>query len=129
MRRQGMSPTSTPKSIGLTELIYQVKRELIQPQGGTADPFPLLAVEEVELEISVTVSKRAEGGLNIQVVELGGGRERSDVHTVRVKLSPLLAREERVTELRRDPRWERIVQQQVDATLKGGGQELQKDSY
>lgn len=124
-----MPAKSAPASIGLTELIYQVKRELMQPEEGEADPVPLLAVEEVELEIAVTVSKTVEAGLNIQVIQLGGGGERSDVHTVRVKLLPLLTREERLSELRRDSRWDDIVRHQLDSTLKGYRGETLKDQY
>jgi hypothetical protein len=124
-----MSPAPNAKPIGLTELIYQVKRELMRPGEGISDPVPLLAVEEVELEIAVTVSKRAKAGLNIQVVELGGGSERSDVHTVRVKLLPLLSHEERLSELRQDPRWGKIVRQQVESTLKGGSEETLRDQF
>ena len=124
-----MSLMSNNKPIGLTELIYRVKRELMQPEQDGADPVPLLAVDEVELRIAVKVSKKAQAGLNIQVVELGGGGEHSDVHTVRVKLTPLLTRQERLANLRRDPRWDEVVRQQVEATLKGFPEESLKEQY
>jgi len=120
---------SDSKPIGLAEFIYQVKRELMQTTGEATDPVPLLAVEEVELEIAVTVTKKMEAGLRIQVVELGGGGERNNVHTVRVKLSPLMTRDERVAQLRQDPRWSQIVQDQMRATLKGLGGTSRKDEY
>lgn len=106
------------EGIGLAELIQQVKRELLLPPD-LSDSAPLLSVEEIDLEIGFTVTKKAEAGIHIQVVELGGSGERSDVHTVSVKLTPLLSHEERLTELRKDPRWGKIVQQQVESTLKG----------
>lgn len=105
-------------SIGLAEFIYQVKRELLQPQDGRADPAPILSVDEVELTIEVTVSKDAKAGINIHVLEVGGGAGRSDVHTVHVKLTPLLSREERIALLRRRPDWDRIQGAVLAATSK-----------
>lgn len=108
----------TNKSIGLSELIDQVRYELLE-KPDSADKTPLLSVEDVELDISVTVTKKGEGGLNIQVVALGAGVERTQVHTVRVRLLPLLSHEERLAELKTDPRWDKIVSQQKEALLKG----------
>lgn len=119
--------SSTP--IGLTELIYQVKRELLQPAEGEEDPYPLLVVDEIELEIAIAVTKKGEAGLSIQVLSASGGAERSHADTVRVKLSPILTREERLTELRQDPGWRQIVQEQMKATLKGRGDQAQIDAY
>jgi hypothetical protein len=116
-------------SIGLAELLYQVKRDLLQPEDVFADPVPLLSVEEVELELAVTVSKRAGAGLNIQVVELAGGGERADVHRVLVRLAPLLTREERLAQLQKDPRWNRVVEIQIAATLKGVEGQSHRDPY
>lgn len=106
------------ESIGLAELINQVKRELAQPLD-LDDPTPTLAVEEIDLEIGITVSKKAEGGVRIHVVELGAGGERVDVHTVRVKLLPLLTREQLLDELQKSPDWQKVVQHQMTETLKG----------
>jgi hypothetical protein len=106
------------QGIGLAELIKQVKMELfISPQSD--DSAPLLSVEEIELDISVTVSKDARAGINIQVVELGGSGQRSDVQLVHVKLVPLLTREERLEALRSREDWDEIVQGQLTATIKG----------
>jgi hypothetical protein len=115
--------------IGLAEYIYQVKRELMQPEEGVVDPVPLLAIEEVELDIAVTVSIEAKAGLKVYVVELGGGGDRSDAHSVHVKLAPLLSPEERMSKLSQDPRWAEIVTQQMEYTLKGRSAEPLKDQY
>jgi len=115
------------KPIGLAEFIHQVKREMLEEKLDAK--APLLAVDEVDLEIAITVSREAKAGLNIQVLELGTGGERSDAHTVRVKLVPLLTREERVAELRKSRQWSQIVEQQVESTLKGLTQESQRDQY
>jgi hypothetical protein len=111
------------RSIGLSELINQVKKELLE-KSDSLDQIPLLSVEDVELEISVTVSKEGEGGINIQVVELGAGITHTQVHTVRVRLSPLLSKEERLADLKTDSRWEKIVSQQKESLLKGLEKEI-----
>lgn len=107
-----------PESIGLSELIKQVKSELAQ-KVDLDDPVPILAVDEIELEIQVTVSKKAEGGVKIYVVELGAGVEKMNVHTVRLKMLPLLTREQRVDELKKNPDYQKVIQRQITETLKG----------
>lgn len=81
--------------IGLAELIDQVKLELFShgPGSGTV---PFFSVDEVSLELKVTVKKDVKGGLKIYVVELDGGVSREDVHTIQVKLTPLVNKEERI---------------------------------
>lgn len=118
-----MATTSTPKPIGLTELIYQVKRELLSQESRRADPVPLFAVEKIELEIAVSLSRKGEGGINIQVLSLGGGVSRADAQTVRVTLKPLHSREELVAELRRrDPKLLANMAEESLNLLKGSQQ-------
>ena len=104
--------------IGLAELIDKIKRELTQSEPSGANSTPLLAIDEVEIEVAVTTTKEASGGLNIQVIALGGGGSYSNVQTVRMKLSPLLSHEERIGLLRQRPDWKKIEGQQQD-TLRG----------
>ena len=118
-----MSPTLSSKPIGLTELIYQVKRELLSSKDGQVDPLPLFAVDEIEVEATVSVSREAEGGLNIQVLSLGGGVGREDAQTVRVTLKPLRSREELIARLReRDPHLFDQIEEEALNTLKGSQQ-------
>jgi len=124
-----MGSTPGDTSIGLAELIAQVRQELIRPEMATEDKIPLLSIEEIELQIAITVSKTAKAGINIQVIELGGYRLHSDVHTVRVKLAPLLTREERLSMLREDPRWSEMVEHQIETMFKGPGAGRPKDRY
>jgi len=111
-----MPPAPTAKPIGLTELIYQVKRELLSPESRQGDPVPLFAVEEIQLEVAVSVSREGEAGINIQVLSLGGGVSWQDAQTVRVTLKPLRSREELIAELRqRDPQ---LFASMADGSLK-----------
>jgi len=117
-----MPAKDEPKSIGLTELIYQVKRELLSSESRQNDPVPLFAVDEIELEVAITVSREGQAGINIQVFSLGGGASRADAQTVRVKLKPLRTREELIADLqKRDPGlFDAMTEESLLLLLKGG---------
>ena len=91
--------------IGLTELLNQVKQELVaastlatvkQSADGAIQPtdIPLFTYGNVELELQVTVKKDVKGGLKISVFEFGGGASRDDVQKIKVTLEPLFTKEE-----------------------------------
>jgi len=116
-----MSHKTEPKPIGLTELIYQVKRELLSSENRQNDPVPLFAVDEIELELAVTVSREGEAGINIQVLNVGGGASRENTQTVRVTLKPLRTREEMIADLKaRDPELFATLTDESLTLLKGG---------
>jgi len=109
------------KPIGLAELIYQVKRELLSSESRKDDPIPLFAVDEIELEVAVSISREGQAGINIQVLNLSGGTSREDAQTVRVKLKPLRSREELIADLQqRDPHIFETMTEESLSLLKGG---------
>jgi hypothetical protein len=55
---------------------------------------PLFSLDEVKLELTITVRREAKGGINVHVVELGGTGRRDDVQTVTVTLTPWLSKQE-----------------------------------
>ena len=82
------------QKIGLTDLIEQVKRELLASAPEKADSFPFLFVDSIELELQVAVSWSGNGGVKIEVLSIGGGEiggeiERERIQTVKVTLSSL----------------------------------------
>ena len=96
--------------IGLQDLIYQVKRELLAPNPAqrAKDPDPLFFIDKVELEIAVKVQDEGSAGIKLSVLtfaELSAGasvtRERG--HVVKVSLSPLLSKESLLADLLKDP--------------------------
>lgn len=112
-------------AVTLRELIDQVRAELLAPpEGRNLDALiPFLFVDEIELEVGVTVSTTVEGAgkVTLLVVELGGGGERAheQAHRVKVKMSPLLTKEEVRAQLREDPRlWARVQHYNLAGTLK-----------
>ena len=116
-----MPPRTDPNPIGLAELSYQMKQELLSPESRWNDPVPLFVVDEIELELAVTVSREGQAGINIQVFSVGGGTSRQDAQTVRVKLKPLRSREELIADLqKRDPNLFATMTEESLTLLKGG---------
>ena len=113
-------------SIGLAELIAQVKQELLQSEFDDSETLPLFSVDAIELELQVTVQKEGRAGLSIKVVELGGGSSRDDVQRVTVTLSPLLSKEARIARYQQHfpQKWEALSNQVVAATVKGSDEDL-----
>ena len=89
------------EGIGLRELIYQVKKELLTQSPD--DPVPLFYVEGVDLELRVTARKEGQAGVKIYVVDIGGEIGQEQAQTVRVSLRPLYTREEMRHLVEQDP--------------------------
>lgn len=92
-------PENNASTIGLADLIAKVKQDLLSVAPGQDQEVPILFVDSVELELQVTVKTEANVGIKIDVVafggaDLGGAVGRDDVHTVKVKLSPLFDKEQ-----------------------------------
>jgi hypothetical protein len=81
--------------LGLQELIYQVKRELLAPNPAQSarDPNPLFRIDKVELEIAVRITKEDGGQIKLSVLDFGfeGGKSvtREQGHVVKLSLTPL----------------------------------------
>ena len=90
-----------PEEIGLQELLYQVKKELLAQSPD--DPVPLFYVEGVDLELGITARKEAQAGVKLYVLDIGGGGGQERAQTVRVSLRPLYSREEMRRFVEQDP--------------------------
>lgn len=85
------------ESIGLSELIKQVKNELLSDSISKNDSS-LLFIESVELELHVVARREGNLGVKIDVLSIGGGNtsgsiSQEDSHIIKVKLSPLFEKE------------------------------------
>jgi Trypsin-co-occurring domain 2 len=47
--------------------------------------------DECELELAVNIEKNAKGGIKVWVLELGGGRKKTESNTIRIKFKSLEA--------------------------------------
>jgi hypothetical protein len=110
------------QDISLQALIEEVKDELLAPTGGPG--YPVFFVDNVELEVAVTVRADGRGGLNVSVLELGGGVSREQGHTVKVTLSPILSRDEQRALLDEDEHMLDGVRRATQAALRKGAGEL-----
>ncbi|MCB0165313.1 MAG: hypothetical protein KDI79_13870 [Anaerolineae bacterium] len=86
---------ANPKPIGLKELILKVKEALLEPD----DSQPLFVVGPVELEITFTVERNAQGGVDFQVVQGSVEKSWTEAQKVKVRLDPLLSQEEALQNL------------------------------
>jgi hypothetical protein len=115
------------EEIGLQELIFQVKQELLAPNPAqrAKDPYPLFFIDKVDLEVAVKVSKSKGGGIKLTVLDFAeanasGSVVRERGHVVKVSLSPLLSREEIVAEALKDPHVREMVEKRSSqAVVKG----------
>ena len=115
------------EEIGLQDLIYQVKNELLAPNPAqrAKDPYPLFFIDKVELEIAVKVNRATDGSIKLTVLdfaEVSGGKsvERERGHVVKVSLSPLLSQEDILAEVLKDDRVRQMVLTRlVQALIKG----------
>ncbi|MGB3758623.1 MAG: trypco2 family protein [Rivularia sp. (in: cyanobacteria)] len=116
---------SEENSIGLAELIEQIKQELLSTEAEGEKPIPLFSVDQVNLELQVTARKEGKAGIKVYVVELGGGGSRDDVQKVTVTLTPLLTKEERVAlyKTRYPQKWKLLEETSIEGLLKGSSGE------
>jgi hypothetical protein len=77
--------------IGLKELIAQVKRELLEEHD---DRQPLFVVGSLELQISFTAERNANGGIDLKIIQAGASAKTTDVQSVKVTLQPIVTVEE-----------------------------------
>jgi len=114
--------------IDLNDLIDKLKSDLFAPYAGTSQAgkqvYPIFFVDGVEVELAVNISYETTGGIKIsvpQLVELsgGGGVENGRGHTMKIKLSPILTREELRAGL--DERTLKGIQEASQMALRRGG--------
>ncbi|MDB9526280.1 hypothetical protein PN498_09810 [Oscillatoria sp. CS-180] len=114
------------QSIGLSELIDQVKKELLTPPQKDGEP-PVFFVDSVELELQVTATRESNAGIKIDVVSIGEGEaggtlSQEKTHTVKVSLSPLFEKEQ-LLKWFKDVRGEQVmptIARSLDALTKDG---------
>lgn len=82
---------ATQQSIGLRELILRVKEELLSAPDDTQ---PLFIVGQIELEVSFTVERNAQGGIDFQVVQGGVEKTWTEAQKVKITLDPILSASE-----------------------------------
>jgi hypothetical protein len=125
--------------IGLAELIDTVRQELLLQEllstGPGSGNVPFLSIDEVSLELQVTVQKEGNAGIKINVIQIGGSVSRNDVQTIKITLTPLLSKEARLSHYQKHyPGGEALGAEAVErvstrGTLKGSAEESQRETF
>jgi len=79
-------------TVTFQQLIDQVKKELT-PQFDEPEN-PLFLVEKIEIQVAVKISSEGKGGVNLQIVELGGGISKENSNIITVSLTPIIPPEQ-----------------------------------
>ena len=87
----------TNKTLGLSEFINQVKKDLLAEQE-EKKPY-LFFIDEVNLEVNFTVSGDIESGFNFGVVTLGSNVSEDRTQKVSIKMSPLVTKKQVIEEI------------------------------
>jgi hypothetical protein len=113
-------PDETP-SIGLSDLIQKIRHELLSSVSDSEEDVPILSIDSVELELQVTVKKQGTSGIKIYVVNIGGGITRDDVQKIKVKLSPLLNKDQllAVYKQKNPEKWKKFLATSSESLMKG----------
>ena len=87
--------------LGLAELIEHVKQDLLNTEtDGSARP--LFSIDEINLELSVSIEKSANAGISISVLQFGGSKSHADAQRISITMSPLISKEERIARLKQN---------------------------
>lgn len=120
--------------IGLQDLIFQVKKELLapNPKERARDPQPLFFIDNIELELVIGVSQSTGGTIKLSVLDFAGiGIERTQEHrrghVVRISLSSLIPRDQIVTELLEDPAIQERIRAKAEVGFVKGASELYEE--
>jgi len=70
--------------LSLEEFIYQVKRELLGAQEMHEGESAFLELQNVELEVSLVVNKKAAGKVDVWVAEFGSDISKERIQKVRL---------------------------------------------
>jgi hypothetical protein len=84
--------TENVTEIPLAETLQTLRRELQLAQAQSVGEGILFTMDKVELELKVTISRKAKGkaGVEFYIVKAGGEVEgsRENVHTIKLTLTP-----------------------------------------
>jgi len=74
--------------IELSDIIVNLRKELLEAQKKGADEDLKFTVEDIEVELQVTTSKKGDSGIKFWVVNMGGEIASSAIHKIKLKLKP-----------------------------------------
>lgn len=84
-------------NISLKDFIEDVKKELLE---ASKSESPFFTMDEVELEVSFALDAQAKAGGKFIVFDIGAETKASQMHKIRLKLTPYVKHEENSSKLR-----------------------------
>jgi hypothetical protein len=82
-----------PNKLPLSEVVASVTDELLKAESAAKSRgSSVMQFDECELEFAVEVEKEGKAGINVWVIELGGGKTRTESNVVRIKFKSLESR-------------------------------------
>jgi hypothetical protein len=80
-------PASAQDAINIADLVLAVRQGLVEAQQreAKANLVPMFLVKDFEMTITFVVEKSGTGGVNLQVVTLGGNIKKEQTHTVTIR--------------------------------------------
>lgn len=76
-----------PQPIGISEFISRIKQELLEEYN---QDKPLLLISELELEITFSVERNMQGGVDFVVIESDVNKTMTNIQTLKMKLEPIV---------------------------------------
>lgn len=78
------------KGIELADLVDYVASQLAEAEGRASKRASrIIALQECQLEMTVTVKREGKAGIRVYVVELGGGGSSEHLHRISAKFRPV----------------------------------------
>jgi hypothetical protein len=75
--------------VKLVDLIDQVAMQLLEAEDRAKKRGDrVMDFAECELEVAISVESGGKGGVRVWVLELGGGRTKTDTNTIKIRFTP-----------------------------------------
>ncbi len=94
-------PNLAKNSIGLSELIDRLKKDLLSKQT-TTEP-DLFSIDEITVELNFVVDGNIESGFNFGVVTLGSQVSEERIQKITVKMTPIVSKQQLIEKLNSNP--------------------------
>lgn len=76
------------QNLGLSELLKQLRQDLLDAEANVPEGKGLLKVKNVELDLSVVTEKEGDGGIKVWVVSLNGKFDEKRTNGIKLTLEP-----------------------------------------
>jgi hypothetical protein len=108
------------QDVSLSQLIEQLRRDLLSPSKDRG--YPIFKVDQIELELGVNISKSLSGELSISVLQTIAGKGQKtnleeNLHKMKVILKPILSPEDLTSKIENDDRLMKGIREQSHRAL------------